>query len=125
MSTLTIKTKPAGRDTEAQCLLKRTPSSYLFGQAYGLWLYISLFLFTLLITHNVSPQQYGIFATIQTTINTILYIIALGLEDAIVPFVPRVSTGHGKAASAQSIRRLLALRCNALIPCACIIVFTL
>ncbi len=125
MSTLTIKTKLAGRDTEAQCLLKRTPSSYLFGQAYGLWLYISLFLFTLLITHNVSPKQYGIFATIQTAMNTILYIIALGLEDAIVTFVPRVSTGHGKAAAAQLIRRLLGLRCIVLLASACIIIFSL
>jgi O-antigen/teichoic acid export membrane protein len=125
MSTLTIETKLAQKDTEAQYLLKRTPSSYLFGQAYGLWLYISLFLFTLLLTHNVSPKQYGIFASIQTVINTIIYIVALGLEDAIVTFVPRVSAGHSKAAAAQLIRRLLGLRCIVLLASACIIIFSL
>lgn len=125
MSALTIETKLAQRDTEAQCLLKRTPSSYLFGQAYGLWLYISLFLFTLLITHNVSPKQYGIFASIQTAINTILYIVSLGLEDAIVTFVPRIFAGHGKAAAALLIRRILQLRCLVLLATACIIIFSL
>jgi O-antigen/teichoic acid export membrane protein len=125
MSTVTIKTKLAQRDTEAQCLLKRTPSSYLFGQAYGLWLYISLFLFTLLLTHSVSPKEYGIYATIQTAINTILYIMSLGLEDAVVTFVPHVFAGHGKAATAQLIRRLLGLRCLVLLASACILIFSL
>lgn len=125
MSTLTIETKAAQRDTEAQCLLKRTPSSYLFGQAYGLWLYISLFLFTLLITHHVSPKQYGIFASIQTAINTILYVVSLGLEDAIVTFIPSVFAGHGKAAAAQLTRRLLGLRSLVLLASTCIIIFSL
>ncbi|HWS84738.1 MAG TPA: oligosaccharide flippase family protein [Ktedonobacteraceae bacterium] len=125
MSTLTIETKLAQRDTEAQYLLKRTPSSYLFGQAYGLWLYLSLFLFTLLIIHHVSPKQYGMFATIQTAMNTILYIIALGLEDAIVTFFPRVSAGYGKAAAAQLIRRVLGVRCIVLLASVGIIIFSL
>jgi O-antigen/teichoic acid export membrane protein len=125
MSTVTIKTKLAQRDTEAQCLLKRTPSSYLFGQAYGLWLYISLFLLTLLMTHNVSPKEYGIYATIQTAINTILCIVSLGLEDAVVTFIPHVLAGHGKAAAAQLTRRLLGLRCLVLLASTCIIIFSL
>jgi O-antigen/teichoic acid export membrane protein len=125
MSTLTIETKLAQRDTEVQCLLKRTPSSYLFGQAYGLWLYISLFLFTFLITHNISPTQYGIFAMIQTAINTILYIVSLGLEDAVVTFVPCVFARHGRAAAAQLTRRLLGLRCLVLLASAWTIIFSL
>jgi O-antigen/teichoic acid export membrane protein len=125
MSTFTIETKLAQRDIEAQYLLRRTPSSYLFGQAYGLWLYLSLFLFTLLITHHVSPKDYGVFAAIQTVMNTILYVVAFGLEDAIATYVPRVCAGHGKAAAAQLIRRLLWLRCLVLLASACIIIFSL
>ena len=118
-------TQQAQQDREAQRLLRRTPNNYLFSQAYGLWLYLSLFLITVILTHIVSTTEYGMYAAIQTAINTITYIVALGLEDAIVTFVPRVSVERGKAAAGSLIRHLLLLRIAILIGCACIIIFGL
>src|SRR6185312_15604202 len=46
----------------AQHLLKRTPANYLLNQAYGLWIYFSLFFLTLIITRKVTVEEYGIFA---------------------------------------------------------------
>lgn len=104
-------------ETEAQHLLKRTPGSYLLNQIYGLWFYISWFLLTVIITHEVSTEQYGIFAIALTAYNTILYIVAFGLEDATYTYVPRVFAEHGRAAAALLIRRLLALRLAMLLVC--------
>jgi O-antigen/teichoic acid export membrane protein len=115
----------AQKDTEAQLLLRRTPNNYLFSQAYGLWLYLSLFLITLTLTRIVSTTEYGIYASIQTVINTIVYFAALGLEDALVTFVPRVSVERGQAAAGILIRHLLLLRLAILVACVCIILFGL
>src|SRR5712691_1804973 len=60
-------------ETEAQNLLKRAPHSYLFNQMYGLWFFISWFLLTVIITHSVTPDEYGVFAIVLTAYNTILY----------------------------------------------------
>ncbi len=100
---------PSG-ETEAQHLLRRTPTSYLFNQAYGLWFFISWFFLTVIITRKVSTEDFGIFAISQTAFNTILYIIAFGLEDATTTYIPRVLAEHGRAAAALLIRRLLSLR---------------
>jgi O-antigen/teichoic acid export membrane protein len=121
----TSDAQQAQKDREAQRLLMRTPNNYLFSQAYGLWLYLSLFLITIILTHIVSTAEYGTYASIQTAINTITYIIALGLEDAIVTFVPRVSVERGKAAAGRLIRQLLVLRIVILLACACVILFGL
>jgi O-antigen/teichoic acid export membrane protein len=97
-------------EAEAQSLLKRTPSSYMLNQIYGLWFFISWFFLTVIITREVSTEQYGIFAVAMTAYNTILYIVALGLEDATTTYVPRVFAEQGKAAAANLVRRMLALR---------------
>lgn len=102
-------------DTEAHHLLKRAPKSYFFNQVYGLWFFISWFLLTVMITRSTTTDQYGSFAIALTASNTILYIIAFGLEDATTTYVPRVFAEHGQAAAAQLIRRLLALRLVVLI----------
>jgi O-antigen/teichoic acid export membrane protein len=119
------KAQQAQRDSEAQQLLKRTPSNYLFSQAYGMWLFLSLFLVTLILTHNISTKEYGIYAATQTLINTIIYIVILGFEDALVTFVPCVSVERGKVAAAHLIRQLLLLRITVLVGCAIIILFFL
>ncbi|MGH2511010.1 MAG: hypothetical protein ACRDHZ_26915, partial [Ktedonobacteraceae bacterium] len=62
----------------ARHLLKRTPNSYLLNQAYGLWVYVSLFLLTILLTHNLSRNDYGVYAVAATAFNTIAYIVAFG-----------------------------------------------
>src|ERR1700756_5576457 len=94
------QTKVSRGETEAQSLLKRTPGSYLLNQAYGLWFFISWFFLTVIITHKVSAEQYGILAIALTAYNTILYIVAFGLEDATTTYIPRVLAEHGRASAA-------------------------
>ncbi|GAC1366486.1 MAG: hypothetical protein NVS2B12_34620 [Ktedonobacteraceae bacterium] len=94
----------------AKKLLQRAPNNYLFNQAYGLWFYISSFLLTVLITRSVSPAQYGVYAVVLTAYNTILYIMALGLEDATTTFIPRILAEHGSAGAARLIRYIFGLR---------------
>lgn len=97
-------------EAEAAHLLQRTPNSYLFNQFYGLWFFVSLFLLTVIITRNVSTEAYGVYAIASAAFNTIAYIVALGLEDAITTYVPRLYAEHGSATASQLIRRLLAIR---------------
>ncbi len=94
----------------ARYLLKRTPSNYLLNQAYGLWVFVSLFILTLIMTRKVTVTQYGVYAITMSAFNTIAYIVAFGLEDATTTFVPRVLTEHGRASAAQLVRRLLSIR---------------
>jgi O-antigen/teichoic acid export membrane protein len=97
-------------EEEARLLLKRTPVSYLLNQAYGLWVFVSLFFITVIVTHKLSVAQYGVYAVAFAAFNTIAYIVALGLEDATTTYIPRVFAEHGREAAAVLIRRLLALR---------------
>src|SRR5947207_3574768 len=97
-------------EEEARLLLKRTPGSYLLNQAYGLWVFVSLFFITVIVTHKLSVEQYGVYAVAFAAFNTIAYIVALGLEDATTTYIPRVFSEHGKDAAAVLIRRLLVLR---------------
>jgi len=108
--TNTLKTQEPQGEVEAQRLLKRTPNSYLFNQAYGLWFFISWFFLTVIITHEVSTAQYAIIAIALTAYNTILYIVAMGLEDATTTYIPRIFAEQGQAAAAALARRLLLVR---------------
>ncbi|MBE3561332.1 MAG: hypothetical protein IMW89_19240 [Ktedonobacteraceae bacterium] len=121
----TIMTELPQEEAAAQHLLKRTPGSYLLNQLYGLWFFASTFLLTVIITHEVTTREYGIYAVAMTAYNTIQYIVALGLEDATTTFVPRVLAEHGKAAAALLIRRLLLLRIGILIVSAFLIIYGL
>ena len=103
------ETIPQGED-EARLLLKRTPTSYLLNQFYGLWVFISLFLITVIVTRKLTVAEYGVYAVAMTAFNTIAYIAALGLEDAMTTYLPRIFSEHGRAAGAALIRRLLLLR---------------
>ncbi|GAC1621850.1 MAG: hypothetical protein NVS4B11_15250 [Ktedonobacteraceae bacterium] len=109
----------------AKSLLARSPKSYLFNQAYGLWFFLSWFILITLITHKVSTVEYGTLAVILTAYNTVLYIVAFGLEDAITTYVPRVFAEYGRAAAGLLIRRLLLLRIAMLIVCTMILLFSL
>jgi O-antigen/teichoic acid export membrane protein len=119
------ETAQAQKDSEARHLLRSTPNNYLFSQAYGLWLYLSMFLLSLILTRTVSTTAYGIYAAIMTASNTIYYVVALGMEDAIVTFVPRVMVEHGQAVAGRLIRQILLLRLAILAGCTCIILFGL
>lgn len=94
----------------AHDLLKRTPSNYLINQIYGLWVYVSLFLLTILLARSVSVNDYAVYVDAAAAFNTIAYIVAFGLEDATTTFVPRLASEHGQAAAASLIRRLLLIR---------------
>ena len=109
----------------AQGLLANSPKSYLFNQVYGLWFFLSWFFLITLITRKVSTEAYGTFAVILTAYNTILYIVAFGLEDAITTYVPRVFAEHGVASAGSLIRRLLVLRAAMLLVCTLILLFSL
>jgi len=112
-------------ETGARYLLKRTPSNYLLNQAYGLWVFFSLFILTLIMTRKVSVAEYGIYAIASAAFNTIAYIVAFGLEDATTTFVPHVLAEHGRAAAALLVRRLLALRLAVLVLSLAAILFAL
>ena len=112
-------------EEEARHLLQRTPGSYLLNQVYGLWVFGSLFLLTVLVTRRLSVAEYGVFAVSLAAFNTIAYIVALGLEDATTTFVPRVFAEHGRAAAALLIRRLLTLRLVILVLSVTVILFAL
>ncbi len=109
----------------AHALLKRTPSNYAYNQLYGLWFYLSSFLFTVLLTRAVNPTQYGTYAVLLTLCNTLLYIVAFGLEDALTTFVPRVLSKLGEAAAAQLTRFLLGIRLTLLLLIVALILFGL
>ncbi|GAC1428214.1 MAG: hypothetical protein PVS3B3_09440 [Ktedonobacteraceae bacterium] len=109
----------------AQSLLADSPRSYLFNQAYGLWFFVSWFILMTLITRKVSTEEYGTFAVVLTAYNTILYIVAFGLEDAITTYVPRVFAEYGRASAGSLIRRLLLLRTLMLVVCTLILLFSL
>jgi O-antigen/teichoic acid export membrane protein len=104
-----------GGEEEARLLLKRTPGSYLLNQTYGLWVFASLFLLTIIVTRKLSVLEYGVYAIAMAAFNTIAYIVALGLEDATTTFVPRLFAEHGRASAASLIRRLLLLRMGMLV----------
>ncbi|HEY6542280.1 MAG TPA: polysaccharide biosynthesis C-terminal domain-containing protein [Ktedonobacteraceae bacterium] len=109
LTTKTATTVPLG-EAGAQHLLRRTPISYLLNQLYGLWVFASLFILSLIMTRKVSVEQYGVYAIAATAFNTIAYIVAFGFEDTTNTYVPRVLAEHGQASAAHLIRRMFALR---------------
>ncbi len=115
----------AEAESEARLLLKRTPGSYLLNQVYGLWVFGSLFLMTVIITRKLSVAEYGVYAVAMAAFNTIAYIVALGLEDATTTYIPRIFAEHGKAAAAAFIRRLLFLRFAILVGSGSIMLFAM
>lgn len=124
-SLVATELEPISGEAGAKSLLANSPKSYLFNQAYGLWFFLSWFILITLITRKVSTEEYGTLAVILTAYNTILYIVAFGLEDAITTYVPRVFAEHGNASAGLLIRRLLLLRIGMLVVCTIILLFSL
>jgi len=120
-----VVTEAGSGEAGAKSLLANSPKSYVFNQAYGLWFFLSWFILMTLITHKVSTEEYGTLAVILTAYNTILYIVAFGLEDAITTYVPRRHAEHGNASAGSLIRRLLLLRIAMLVVCTIILLFSL
>ncbi len=105
---LKITLKP--KRNEAKELLRKAPMSYVWNQIASFWLFGSSFIFTILLTHGLSPSDYGNLGSALTIYNTGVYIAAFGLEDATTVFVPRIYSEHGKAAAAVIVRRTLITR---------------
>lgn len=115
----------AQTEAEARGLLQRTPNSYLLNQAYGLWVYISWFLLTIILTSKLPKEQYGIYADVTTAYNTTLYIVAFGFEDATYTYIPRVFAQHGRASAGWLIRRLVGLRILVLVVVSSLLLYSL
>ncbi len=113
----------ARSEKEARTLLKRTPSSYFINQIYGLWFFLSWFFLTIIITHSLSTKEYGIFSIALSAFNTIAYIIAFGIEDAITTYLPKVLAEHSQGSAAYFIRQLLSVRLLVLVVSTIIILF--
>src|SRR5260370_38397309 len=77
-------------EEEARILLKRTPTSYLLNQAYGLCVFISLFFITVIFTRNLSVEQSGVYAVAFAAFNTIASILAFGLVHPTTTTLPHV-----------------------------------
>ena len=125
LSTHTTSTTVPLGEAGAQQLLRRTPTSYLLNQLYGLWVFASLFILSLIMTRKVSVVDYGVYAIAATAYNTIAYIVAFGFEDTTNTYVPRVLAEHGQASAAHLIRRMFALRIAILAIALGIILFAL
>ncbi len=106
----------------AQDLIRRAPSGYLWNQAYSLWLYLSLFLFQLVITRLLSVDQKGVYELILTPANFAVYLAALGLESAASVYLPRTLVERGMSEAAGVATRLLLVRlCGVIIVSAAMI----
>ncbi len=94
----------------AETLLKRAPSSYLWNQLYMLWVFGANFILSVIITRGLNSEQYGIFAILTSIVSTLLFMFALGLEDAAGVVIPRALARGGRGAAGRLIWRLLGVR---------------
>jgi O-antigen/teichoic acid export membrane protein len=76
-------------------LLRRAPGGYLWNQAFSLWLFLSLFLYQLVITRALPVAEKGVFELVLTPANVAVYLAALGLESAGAVYLPRMLARHG------------------------------
>jgi O-antigen/teichoic acid export membrane protein len=95
---------------QAEVLVRRAPMGFLWNQLYQLWLFGSSFLLTVVLTHGLSPTEYGAYATALTAFTTVSYLAAFGLEEAATIWVPRALTEEGRAQASSVIRRLIGTR---------------
>jgi O-antigen/teichoic acid export membrane protein len=114
VTTATVAGHEANREA-GQELIRRAPSGYLWNQAYSLWLYLSLFLFQLVITHLLTPDEKGVYELILTPANFAVYLAALGLESAASVYLPRALVERGHAEAAAVGLRLLVVRLLAVV----------
>src|ERR1051326_4585385 len=83
---------------------------FLWNQLYQLWFFGSSFLLTLVVTHGLTPNDYGVYAAAITASTTLTYLAAFGLEEAAAIWVPRALTEMGREQASSVIRRLLGAR---------------
>lgn len=108
--TPTTKNLARKRRKEADELIRRAPMGYVWNQLGSLWMFAASFLFTIILTHNLSTSKYGDLSSALTIFNTAVYLAAFGIEDATTVFLPRILGEQGRRSTASLIRRTLLVR---------------
>jgi O-antigen/teichoic acid export membrane protein/O-antigen ligase len=101
---------PASHVMRAEKLLQRAPASYAWNQIYTLWFFVTNFVFSIVLTHGLTRDDYGLYAVLMTVVNTLLFIFAFGLEDGSTVYLPRLLSQQGQGATGALMRRLLLQR---------------
>ncbi|HEY7358516.1 MAG TPA: hypothetical protein VH590_18670, partial [Ktedonobacterales bacterium] len=95
---------------QAYSLIRRAPGGYLWNQAYSLWLFLSLFLYQLVITRLLPVSEKGVYELILTPANVGVYLAALGLESAGAVYIPRMLSEGGPGKALAVALRLIGIR---------------
>ncbi len=95
---------------QADDLIRRAPSGYLWNQAFSLWLFASLFLYQLVVTRLLPVPDKGVFELVLTPANFAVYLAALGLESAGSIYLPRALAEGGPARATAIAMRLVLVR---------------
>ncbi|HEY7124871.1 MAG TPA: hypothetical protein VH540_13025 [Ktedonobacterales bacterium] len=98
------------RGDQASSLLRRAPGGYLWNQAFSLWLFLSLFLYQLVITRLLPVPEKGVYELILTPANVAVYLAALGLESSGAVYVPRMLSEGGPGKALAIVLRLIGIR---------------
>ncbi len=91
-------------------LIRRAPGGYLWNQAFSLWLFLSLFLYQLVITRLLPTDQKGVYELLLTPANFAVYLAALGLESAGSVYLPRALTEGGPGEAMAVALRAVGVR---------------
>ncbi len=95
---------------QAGDLLRRAPGGYLWNQAFSLWLFLSLFVYQLVITRLLPVSEKGRYELLLTPANVAVYLAALGLESAGSVYVPRMLSEGGRGKALAVALRLIGVR---------------
>jgi len=110
---------------QAEDLIRRAPSGYLWNQAFNFWTFATLFLHQIIITNNLSLRERGIFEPVKTFAVLAVYVAALGLDSAGSVYLPRAFAEGGHAHAAAVALRLILVRALALGAIAALIIWGL
>lgn len=105
----------ASQDSDGGDLIRRAPSGYLWNQAFSLWMFLSLFLYQLVITRILPVQEKGVYELVLTPANFAVYLAALGLESAGSVYLPRALAEGGPGRAMAIAVRLVATRLAAVL----------
>ncbi len=100
---------------QATILIRRAPGGYLWNQAFSLWLFLSLFLYQLVITRLLPVTEKGFYELILTPANVGVYLAALGLESAGAVYIPRMLSEGGPGKALAVALRLIGIRLAAVL----------
>jgi O-antigen/teichoic acid export membrane protein len=95
--------------------MRRAPGGYLWNQAFSLWLFLSLFVYQLVITRLLPVTEKGIYELVLTPANVAVYLAALGLESAGAVYVPRMLEQGGRGRALAVALRLISVRLAAVL----------